>query len=279
MSSIVPLSRSERGESLSRIDDVQQTIKENLLGAFDVNKIQAAFDILFGIISAQQGEIDKLNKDVKKDRERTDTLETAIKYNEGTVQYNEKEQQVINADQSLEISQMKKQMEALKKSLSDTNERVVEIKEGNYITGKSRAAVETELMAASDKENMEFPSADDQDKNPLFSNNKLSQYERNLQSKRHSLDSNDSRPISVNNIKVLGENLREFTTDIAEYYDSIEVILNENLIENGNENGVGVSLDCVSALSNSDDDVDSQPLNHNFDGIKGSPAVSSSQSR
>jgi prefoldin subunit 5 len=252
-SSIVPLSISER--QIFRIDDVQQTIKDNLLGAFDVNKIQAAFDILFGLISEQQGEIDKLNKDVPRIRERTDTLET-------TVEYNEKEQQVINGDQSSEITQMKKQIEVLKKSLSDINE-------GKPV--KSRAAVEMELMASSDKENMEFPSAD------------KNEYERYLQSKRHSLDSIESRPDLGNNINELGENLREFTTDIAEYYDSIEVVLNENLNENKNENknenenGLGVSSEYVSALSAlsiSGDTIDSQPININWDGRKGSSAVS-----
>jgi hypothetical protein len=46
------------------IGDIQQSIRDNLFGAFDVNKLQAAFDILFGIIAKQQNEIDKFNNEL-----------------------------------------------------------------------------------------------------------------------------------------------------------------------------------------------------------------------
>lgn len=228
MSSIVPFSHSDRGGSLSRIDDVQQTVKENLLGAFDVTKIQAAFDILFGIISVQQSEIDKfneklneLNNEIPPIRVKTDDLEVNFKYNE-------KEQRTINADQGLDIHMMKKQIEVLKQNLSDTNEKIAEIKEGNYVPVQSHTQAENEKMASSDKQDIDTPSVGDQDKTPIsFSNEPSERIRATL--KRHSLKNSEaSTSVSINE---LGENLREFTTDIAAYYDSIESVLNEDAAE------------------------------------------------
>jgi hypothetical protein len=262
MSSIVPLSHSERGESLSRIGDVQQTVKENLLGAFDVTKIQAAFDILFGIISVQQSEIDKfndklneLNKEIPPIRVKTDDLEVSFKYNE-------KEQRTINADQGLDIHVMKKQIEILKQNLSDTNEKVVEIKEGSYVPVQSRAAAENEKMASSGKPDMDTPSFGDQDKTPISDSNEPSERIR-ATLKRHSLkNSEPSTPASMNDVNELGENLREFTTDIAAYYDSIESVLNEDAAE-----------DSVSAM------LKSEKYSEIDDDIKDTPDTSASQSR
>ena len=47
-------------DSVSRIGGFQQSIKENVFGTFDVNKLHAAFDVLFSLIRTQQEQIDKI---------------------------------------------------------------------------------------------------------------------------------------------------------------------------------------------------------------------------
>lgn len=227
MSSIVPLSR---GDSISRIGDVQQSIRENLFGAFDVTKLQAAFDILFGIISVQQTEIDKLNKEVLPIKEKQNSMER-------TIQYNDNEQQATIADHSLVLSKMAKQIESLKRNLSD----VVKSTDGD--DDKDIAAALEDLnnlpdlqlperSKLSDTDQMEssiaFPlDLDNQDKNPLSPSNEPSElHDSNL----HELS--DSRSISPENSEKIQENLQEFTDDIAKYYDSITTHISEDDEEN-----------------------------------------------
>ena len=49
-------------DSVSRIGGFQQSIKDNVFGTFDVNKLHAAFDVLFGLIRTQQEQIDRITE-------------------------------------------------------------------------------------------------------------------------------------------------------------------------------------------------------------------------
>ena len=103
-------------EHLSRMIDSQQAIKGKLINTFDASKLNDAFDIMFGLITAQQKEINKVIKAISLIEAKQDDYDHLF----ATVNEKEQKQDTVNADMLSALSKMMTQVEKLNK-INDSN--------------------------------------------------------------------------------------------------------------------------------------------------------------
>ena len=107
----VTIINGDLNDQLSRMSDSQQAIKGNLIETFDVSKLNAAFDIMFELITVQQKDMCKVNKRLSLVEEKQSDYEGLS----STVHTNKEKQDIVNADMLSAIAQMMMQIEKLSK--------------------------------------------------------------------------------------------------------------------------------------------------------------------